>query len=133
MRVSMCLLVCLFAAACSKPSPAAEPEETAAAADPGPATPNVDKAKEIFAQRCVACHGSTGHGDGPASASLDPKPRKFADPDWQKQVSDEYIEKIVKLGGAAVGKSAAMPSNPDLNDPQVVAGLRSVVRSFNAN
>jgi hypothetical protein len=39
----------------------------------------------------------------------------------------------VKLGGAAVGKSAAMPSNPDLTDPNVVAGLRTVVRSFNTN
>jgi mono/diheme cytochrome c family protein len=132
MRVPMCLLVCLFAAACSKPSPAPEADETTG--DPAASnTPNVEKGKEIFAQRCVACHGATGGGDGPASAALSPKPRKFADPDWQKQVTDEYIEKIVKLGGASVGKSPAMPSNPDLNDPQVVAGLRTVVRSFKAN
>ncbi len=133
MRVSMCLLVGLFVVACSKPKPAPEAEETDVAAAPVSATPNVEKGKEIFAQRCVACHGASGHGDGPASASLDPKPRKFADPEWQKAVTDEYIEKIVKLGGASVGKSAAMPSNPDLNDPQVIAGLRTVVRSFNAN
>lgn len=136
MRVSLCLLVCLFAAACSKSKAAPEPEATAAdqpATVTASGAPNVEKGKEIFAQRCVACHGSTGHGDGPASASLNPKPRQFADADWQKQVTDEYIEKIVKLGGAAVGKSPAMPSNPDLNDPQVVAGLRTVVRSFNAN
>ena len=136
MRASKVLLLCLFAVACSKSKAAppddetpSEPAHTAAASN----TPNVEKGKEIFAQRCVPCHGSTGHGDGPASASLDPKPRKFADAEWQKQVTDEYIEKIVKLGGAAVGKSAAMPSNPDLNDPEVVAGLRTVVRGFNAN
>lgn len=136
MRVSSCLLACLFVAACSKPKPAAESDETVASAPPAaaaPAGPNVQKGKEIFVQRCVACHGPTGHGDGPASATLSPKPRKFADPEWQKGVTDEYIEKIVKFGGAAVGKSAAMPSNPDLNDPQVVAGLRAVVRSFNTN
>lgn len=138
MRVSSCLLVCLFAAACSKSKPAPSADETAAAPPPAETTtastgPNVQKGKEIFVQRCVACHGATGQGDGPASGTLNPKPRKFADPAWQKEVTDEYIEKIVKFGGAAVGKSAAMPSNPDLNDPQVVAGLRTVVRSFNPN
>ena len=137
MRVSSCLLLCLFLAACSKPKPAPEADQTAPAAEPAApavaAGPNVQKGKEIFVQRCVACHGPTGHGDGPASGTLNPKPRKFADPAWQKEVTDEYIEKIVKFGGAAVGKSAAMPSNPDLNDPQVVAGLRTVVRSFNTN
>lgn len=136
MRVSMCVLVCLFAAACSRSKADSQSDETPtepAASAPVATSPNVDKGKEIFAQRCVPCHGSTGHGDGPASASLNPKPRKFADAEWQRQVTDDYIEKIVKLGGAAVGKSPAMPSNPDLNDPQVVAGLRTVVRSFNTN
>ena len=122
MRARPILFALVLAAGCSKPKPAPEAEETV--------QPDVAKGKEIFAQRCVPCHGSTGHGDGPASASLNPKPRKFADGAWQTQVTDEYIEKIIKLGGAAVGKSPAMPSNPDLNDPQVVAGLRTVVRGF---
>lgn len=137
MRVSTCLLACVVLAACSKPKPAPEADETPAATPAPVATasagPNVEKGKEVFIQRCVACHGATGHGDGPASGTLNPKPRKFADPAWQSEVTDEYIEKIVKYGGAAVGKSPAMPSNPDLNDPQVVAGLRTVVRSFNTN
>lgn len=137
MRVRPILFAMTLIAGCSKPRPAPEddPSGAAAAAEApnGALAPDVAKGKEIFAQRCVPCHGSTGHGDGPASATLNPKPRVFADPSWQKQVSDEYIEKIVKLGGAAVGKSAAMPSNPDLNDPTVVAGLRTVVRGFNPN
>lgn len=126
MRVHKILFALIVAAAagCSKPKPA--PTEDTNAPSPGA----VAKAKEIFSQRCVACHGPSGHGDGPASATLNPKPRKFADPSWQASVTDDYIEKIVKLGGAAVGKSPAMPSNPDLNDPQVVAGLRQVVRGF---
>jgi mono/diheme cytochrome c family protein len=135
MFVRSTLFALLLAAGCSKAKPAdGAPEPAAATAEAhGAVAPDVAKGKEIFAQRCVPCHGATGHGDGPASASLDPKPRNFADAAWQKQVTDEYIEKIVKLGGAAVGKSAAMPSNPDLTDPSVVAGLRTVVRGFNAN
>lgn len=106
----------LLAAGCSKSNPTVEA--------------NVAKGEEIFAQRCVLCHGSTGHGDGPAAVSLDPKPRQFADLTWQAKVTDDEIEKIIKVGGAAVGKSPSMPPNPDLDDPQVVAGLRSVVRGF---
>jgi mono/diheme cytochrome c family protein len=132
MRVVPILFTCIIAVGCSKPKPAPESDESAApAGTSAAATADVAKAQEIFTQRCVACHGTTGNGDGPASATLEPKPRKFADPEWQKSVNDEYIEKIVKLGGAAVGKSAAMPSNPDLNDPNVVAGLRTIVRGFN--
>ena len=44
---------------------------------------------------------------------------------------DEYIEQIVQYGGAAVGKSAAMPANPDLmSKPAVVAALRAHVRAL---
>ncbi len=136
MRARTILFALILAAGCSKPKPAPEAEETTSGAPAqagGAITPDIAKGKEIFNQRCVPCHGSTGHGDGPASATLNPKPRKFADAEWQGSVTDEYIEKIVKLGGAAVGKSPAMPSNPDLNDPQVVAGLRTVVRGFRPN
>jgi mono/diheme cytochrome c family protein len=129
MRVVPIVFAFFVAAGCSKPSPAPE-DEPAPGGTTAAAAPDVAKAKEIFTQRCVTCHGPNGHGDGPASATLNPKPRKFADPAWQKEVTDEYIEKIVKLGGAAVGKSPAMPSNPDLNDPNVVAGLRTIVRGF---
>ena len=91
----------------------------------------VATAKQIFIQRCVPCHGATGQGDGPASASLNPKPRKYADPEWQASVTDDYLEKIIKYGGAAVGKSPAMPNNPDLTDPAVVAALKDIIRGFN--
>jgi mono/diheme cytochrome c family protein len=29
---------------------------------------------ELFVENCAACHGATGAGDGPAAASLDPRP-----------------------------------------------------------
>lgn len=90
----------------------------------------ISKANEIYVQRCTPCHGASGHGDGTASGTLDPKPRNFSDPTWQKSVTDDYIAKIIKVGGAGVGKSAAMPSNPDLRNADVIAALRAKVRSF---
>lgn len=105
-------------------------------ATPGPAAPAelppeaIAKANDIFVQRCTPCHGASGHGDGTASGTLDPKPRNFSDPTWQKSVTDDYIVKIIKVGGAGVGKSAAMPSNPDIRSADVLAALKNKVRSF---
>ncbi len=89
------------------------------------------EATTIFATRCTPCHGAGGRGDGPASAGLTPKPRNFTDPKWQGGVTDEHLEKIIQYGGSAVGKSPAMPSNPDLmSKPEVVSALRAHVRSL---
>lgn len=91
----------------------------------------VTQAKEMYTTRCATCHGPTGRGNGPGAANLTPKPRTFVDADWQKATSDEDIEKVIVLGGAAVGKSPAMAANPDLaSKPELVKGLRAVVRSF---
>jgi len=105
---------------------AAEPAKTeVGAADPAA------EAKEIFQNRCTVCHGQTGKGDGPGSAALDPKPRNFTSVEWQESVTDEHIHKIIVYGGMAVGKSAAMPANPDLDaKPQVVDELVKIVRSL---
>jgi hypothetical protein len=70
-------------------------------------------------------------GDGPGSATLEPKPRAFSDGSWQASVSNGHIAKIIVGGGAAVGKSAAMPPNPDLEDKQeLVEELVRLVRAF---
>ncbi|MBE7449806.1 MAG: cytochrome c [Kofleriaceae bacterium] len=137
-RVSIALLSTLtLIAACGKSSSSeqgAPPPPTrdtpAATGGGGGGGDPVAKAKEIFATRCTPCHGATGKGDGAASASLQPPPRDFSDPAWQTSVDDAYIEKIIKFGGAAVGKAAAMPGNPDLTDPAVITELKNVVRGF---
>ena len=105
---------------------------------PPPTAPSVDVAQreagEIFATRCATCHGPKGAGDGPAGVVLTPRPRDFRDPAWQASVSDEHIERIIVDGGVAVGKSPAMPPNPDLTSkPEVVAALRALVRSLASN
>ena len=88
-------------------------------------------AKEMFNTRCSPCHGTSGRGDGPASAALTPKPRNYTDEAWQKSVTDEQIRKTIVLGGAAVGKSPIMPGSPDLDaKPEVVEGLLQIVRGF---
>jgi mono/diheme cytochrome c family protein len=127
-----------LAVGCSESEPPAPPPAAPAApaAAPAPA-PAGDlaaaqaEAEKIFSERCVTCHGASGGGDGPASAGLVPKPRNFQERAWQESVSDEYIEQILQYGGAAVGRSPAMPANPDLmSKPAVVAALRAHVRAL---
>ena len=79
------------------------------------------------------CHGASGKGDGPAGMALNPRPRNWTDPAWQKATPDAEIEKAIVGGGQAVGKSVLMPANPDLKDkPEVVKALLGIVRGFAA-
>ncbi len=121
-------------AAASSPPPAASAPQAApaAAASASGAITDADRklAAETFATRCTPCHGPSGKGDGPASAGLTPKPRNFGDVEWQKGVSDTHIEQVIAYGGAAVGKSPAMPPNPDLADKPVIKALREHIRQL---
>ena len=94
-------------------------------------TPARREAIDVFQSLCVTCHGTTGSGDGPGAAACNPRPRAFADPAWQASVTDEHIVKTVLFGGAAVGKSAQMPAQPQLKGKdELLANLVSLVRAF---
>ena len=85
-----------------------------------------------YQQLCASCHGATGKGDGPAAKVLNPKPRNHTDAEYMKTITDEYIAKITKLGGVAVGKSPLMPpwggvlSDADVQN--LVAFMRSLAK-----
>lgn len=113
-------------------APSAAVTQAPVAAQPAPAAEDPKaEAKALFKTRCVVCHGDHGAGDGPGAAAIEPKPRAFADASWQASVTDEHIEKIILEGGRAVGKSPAMPPNPDLNDKEaVVTELVAMIRAF---
>ncbi len=51
------------------------------------------RGEALFKQNCTSCHGDAGRGDGPAAASLNPKPRNFTQPsDWKNgyHIADIY-------------------------------------------
>ena len=129
------VLAAMGALGCSKTGHAEEnaAEDKSGATTTTGASPQVDMvaAKQIFESRCAACHGTSGRGDGPGAAALNPKPRNYTDKAWQASVDDERIKKTILYGGAAVGKSPIMPASPDLDSkPEVVEGLVKIVRAF---
>jgi mono/diheme cytochrome c family protein len=119
----------------SKDAAPAEPKAAAPAPTPAPAAePEGDpvaEAAEIYENRCTVCHGVGGKGDGDGSAALEPKPRDFTSKEWQDEVTDEHLSKIIVYGGAGVGKAPTMPANPDLDaKPAVVAELVKYIRGL---
>jgi cytochrome c oxidase cbb3-type subunit 2 len=65
------------------------------------ATPELaQKGLLIFGFRCAACHGTTGHGDGPASWAVQPRPRN-------------YTKGLFKLH---TNDNGSLPSDEDLFD-----------------
>jgi caa(3)-type oxidase subunit IV len=67
-------------------------------------------AKGAFNSVCATCHGTTGAGNGPGAAALNPKPANFGEAAFWEGKTDEALVKIIREGGAAVGKSALMPA-----------------------
>lgn len=107
--------------------PVPSPELIAATAEP-----TVDPmvaGKQTFMTICITCHGPEGKGDGPASATLNPKPRNLTDASYMSQINDRYLFELISRGGVAVGKSPLMPPQPSLSAQDlnsVIAYVRSL-------
>ena len=101
----------------------------AAAAHAEPAGTMADAAlrgQQVFAGHCVLCHGAQADGNGRAAALYNPRPANLRESDK----NDAYLGLIVRRGGAALGRSAAMPAwGTELGAAQIddlVAYLRSI-------
>ena len=81
--------------------------------------PIADTGKALYAARCAACHGDTGHGDGPVARKLPDSPTRFSDPAWRKSVNQAYVREVITYGGSHMGISPLMPSSKDIggNEP----------------
>ena len=140
--LSLALALALALPACSggdepasSPTPAPAPQPKPAAAKPPKpaaeaATPDSKQGAVLYATFCAVCHGAGGGGDGALAASLNPRPAAHNDRAIMDAMTDEDLFKVIKLGGTAVGKSAAMaPWGGTLTDPQirdVIAFMRTL-------
>ncbi|MBW7930334.1 MAG: cytochrome c [Gammaproteobacteria bacterium] len=127
-------------AAVEEPAAAGEATEAAAEAAPAAAAAAVDleAGKKVYAVYCSTCHGTSGQGDGPAAAGLNPKPVNFAkgefrhDANGNGTVGDiEDIKAIVHDGAAKYGGSPLMAPWPMISptDLQAVAEYIKSLRS----
>jgi len=90
--------------------------------------PKAGKARyDLF---CGSCHGASGKGDGPAAASLTPKPRDHSDGKYMNTLTDKYVFDIIKGGGASAGKSPLMPPWAGQLSDQDIRNLVAYIRSL---
>jgi mono/diheme cytochrome c family protein len=115
------------------PPPAASVPEPAPAPAPAPAVAVVadpGRGATHYQTLCASCHGPRGAGDGPAGQALDPRPAHHDDGPYMNALSNEHLFRVIKEGGAAVGKSPMMaPWGGALSDDQirdVVAFIRTL-------
>lgn len=87
-----------------------------------------EDARPLYDKNCASCHGPNGKGDGPAGKILKPPAPDLST--TVKKASDADLAKIIKEGGKAVGRSAAMPAyGAKLTDDQI-QGLVQLVKGF---
>ncbi len=92
---------------------------------------DVEKGAATFKTYCAVCHGETGHGDGVGAAALNPKPRNLSEKAYMDTLSDEHVFKVIKEGGASVGKSMFMTAwGPILKEDQAIHDVAAYVRSL---
>lgn len=103
-----------------------------------PTTARADAAagKKIYDINCVSCHGSTGKGDGPVGAALNPPPRDFSkgafkfDTDKDgKTGTDADLSNVIKNGAGAYGGSPLMAPWATLSDADI-SNLIAYIRSL---
>jgi high-affinity iron transporter len=70
----------------------------------------------IYDSRCAFCHGSTGNGDGPAGAALNPRPVAFAGADYWKAANLETMRGVIKNGKPG---TAMVPFGTTLSDTEI--------------
>ena len=81
---------------------------------------DAEQGKKLYGQFCASCHGLSGKGDGAAAAALNPKPRDHTDKEYMSKMSDAEMLKVIKDGGASIGRSPLMPPwGASLKDEQI--------------
>lgn len=76
------------------------PERASHRANPTPVTAEaVQHGSALFRRDCEQCHGKSGHGDGPQSGSLQPRPADLASERVQLQSEGAIFWKITEGRG----------------------------------
>jgi len=88
--------------------------------------PNVDisAGANLFKTDCVTCHGESGHGDGPASQALDPRPANLVD--LSKIAAEDFLFWKISIGVDGTAMPAWKGTLTDQQIWQVIAFIHTL-------
>lgn len=96
-----------------------------------PTKSELSRGEELFKTDCSACHGADGKGNGPASASLNPKPRDFhSTTGW---INGRLLFQMFKTVSEGIPKSAMVSfagSIPASDRAAIINYIRSAFGDF---
>ncbi len=75
---------------------------------------SMELGEKIVTERCVLCHGTSGKGDGPGGAALNPKPRNWTDHSYMGTRTDDQLYDVIFNGKGAMpawGKQGILQPN----------------------
>ena len=84
----------------------------------------------LYATYCWTCHGKQGQGDGPIAVVYTPRPRNLQDPASLLSRTDYDLYYAISLGGAAIGRSGAMPAWGQVLTPQEIWDLVAYIHQL---
>lgn len=79
-----------------------------------PALSGPELGAKVFKDRCALCHGPDGHGDGPGSKALNPKPRNFHDTAYMNSKTDAELIATIHSGKGAMPKWGGVLSEAEI-------------------
>jgi len=71
---------------------------TDSAAAGGGGAPSMAMGEQVVTEKCVLCHGTSGKGDGPGGAALNPKPRDWTDHAYMGTRTDAQLFDVIWHG-----------------------------------
>lgn len=95
-----------------------------------PLSPSEQRGASLYAYYCAICHGKSGEKNGFNAPELTTPPAMHADPVFMSKLSDADMEKVIKGGGLAVGRSPQMPPWGGIFNDQEVKDLVAFIRTL---
>jgi mono/diheme cytochrome c family protein len=86
--------------------------------------------KRVFYQDCVWCHADATPAGPSNRGNLTPTPSLMNDGSTLNKESDEFMQNIITLGGAAMGKSGMMPAYGQTLSQEEVQAVISYTRAI---
>lgn len=88
----------------------------------------ISEGKTLYQANCASCHGVLGHGDGSASAGLEPKPQDLARN--QSDLNDAYLYWRISEGGLMEPFNSQMPRWDGLLQEEQIWQVISYLRTL---